>query len=183
MRPSEEEAVRLHRKHGSNEVIIRHCATVASVASIIASALKQRGKEIDVQATVAGALLHDIGRSRVQTVRHGLEGSELLEADGVDEAIVQIVRRHVGAGLSPEEAKRLGLPGLDYIPRTLEERVVCFADKMVEGERVRPFEGEVRRFEMKGHDVERLLALKRSLEADLGEDPEALIFDKIKGTG
>jgi hypothetical protein len=30
--------------------------------------------------------------------------------------------------------------------------------------------------------VERLVGLKRSLEADLGKDPETLIFDKIKET-
>jgi len=88
----------------------------------------------------------------------------------------------VGAGISPEEAKTLGLPDLDYIPRTREQVIVCFADKMVDADRVRSFEEEVRRFERKGHDVERLWALKRNLEADLGKDPETLILDKIKET-
>jgi hypothetical protein len=95
---------------------------------------------------------------------------------------VQIVRRHVGAGVSPEEAKTLGLPDLDYIPRTREQVIVCFADKMIDSDSVRPFELEVRRFERKGHDVERLLALKRNLAADLGKDPETLVLDKIKET-
>lgn len=182
MKPSEEEALRLQRKLGSNDDIIKHCKTVAMVTAILAEEFRRQGKEIDLEAAVAGALLHDIGRSRVQTVRHGLVGSEILEHEGVDEVVVQIVRRHVGAGLSAEEAKALGFPDLDYVPRTREQIVVCFADKMVAADGVRPFEEEVKRFERKGHDVGRLLALKRNLEADLGKDPEALVFDKIKGT-
>jgi len=182
VKPSEEKALRLHRKYGSNDVIIRHCKTVAMVAGILAEEFSRQGKKVDSEAAVAGALLHDIGRNRTQTVRHGLEGSEMLKGEGVDDAVVQIVRRHVGAGISPEEAKTLGLPALDYIPRTREQVIVCFADKMVGADRVRPFEEEVKRFESKGHDVDRLRALKRDLEADLGKDPEALVFDKIKGT-
>jgi len=182
VKPSGKEALRLHKKCGSNDAIVRHCRTVAEVTTILAEEFRRQGKEIDSKAAVAGALLHDIGRSRIQTVRHGLEGSEILKGEGVDEVVVQIVRRHVGAGISPEEAKTLGLPDLDYVPRTREQVVVCFADKMVDADRVRPFEAEVRRFEKKGHDVERLMALKRNLAADLGKDPETLILDKIKET-
>jgi uncharacterized protein (TIGR00295 family) len=182
VKPSGKEALRLHKKWGSNDAIVRHCRTVARVTTILAEEFRRQGKEIDSKAAVAGALLHDIGRSRIQTVRHGLEGSEILKGEGVDEVVVQIVRRHVGAGISPEEAKTLGLPDLDYVPRTREQVVVCFADKMVDADRVRPFEAEVRRFEKKGHDVERLMALKRNLAADLGKDPETLILDKIKET-
>jgi hypothetical protein len=54
----------------------------------------------------------------------------------------------------------------------LEEKVVCFSDKMVSSDTVRPFEEEVKRFIKKGHDTQRLLALKKSLQDDLGEDPE-----------
>lgn len=156
---------------------------VAEVSRVLAAGLKKKGAEVDVEAVVVGALLHDIGRSKTQTVRHGLEGSSLLEAEGLDRVVVEIVRKHVGAGLSPEEARRLGLPELDYIPRSLEERVVCFADKMVDGEKVRPFDEEVKRFRAKSHDVMRLLALKRRLEEELGEDPEAYVFNNVKAPG
>jgi uncharacterized protein len=168
-------------KHGSNEAIVRHCKTVARVTAVLAEEFRRQGKVVDAEAAAAGALLHDIGRNRVQTVRHGLEGSLMLQEDGVDDAVVQIVRRHLGAGLSPEEAKAQGLPDFDYVPRTREQVIVCFADKMIDGETVRPFEEEVERFRRKGHDVQRLLDLKRGLEADLGTDPEALVLHKIKG--
>lgn len=180
MIPEEGGMLELHRKYGSNQIILEHCKAVAMVANILAKELEARGKKVDAKAVNAGALLHDIGRNRIQTVRHGLEGAEIVEREGVEGKVVEIVRRHVGAGISPEEARKLDLPGFDYVPRTVEERVVCFADKMVDSDRVRPFESEVQRFERKGHDVGRLLALRKSLHDDLGEDPEKVIFDKIK---
>ncbi len=182
MIPSEGDAVALHRKYGSNPVIIEHCQTVARVAKILAYEFAGRGHRVDIQAVVAAAILHDIGRSKTHTIRHGVEGSEIVEKEGADRKVVEIVRKHVGAGIAPEEAARLSLPDLDYIPRTLEERIVCFADKMIDRNRVRPFEEEVRRFRIKSHDVERLLALKKSLEEELGEDPERLIFEKLKAS-
>ena len=180
MIPSEGEALAIHAKYGSGVYVVRHCQAVAMAAKIIADELVRRGRSIDTKAVIAGALLHDVGRSRTQTVRHGVDGAEIVEKEGVDRKVVEIVRRHVGAGISPEEAKRLGLPDLDYIPRTLEERIVCFADKMVDADRVRPFGEEVHRFTAKSHDVGRLLALKRGLADELGEDPEKLILEKIK---
>ena len=183
MRPSEEGALSLHRKHGSAEKIVVHCVAVARVSRLLAEGFRKKGKEVDVDAVVVGALLHDIGRAKTQTVRHGLEGSLMLEAEGLDKMIVEIVLRHVGAGLDSEEARKLGLPELDYIPHTLEERIVCFADKMVDGDKVRPFHEEVKRFTQKSHDVMRLLALKRRLEEEFGEDPEAFVFNNVKASG
>jgi uncharacterized protein (TIGR00295 family) len=177
--PSEGEAVALHRKYGSDERIIRHCETVADVARVLALEFELRGKKVDVKVVVAAAMLHDIGRSRVQTVMHGVEGARIVEGEGADPKVVEAIRRHVGAGISSEEASKLGMPHFDYIPRTLEERIVCFADKMVDSDRVRPFEGEVKRFVAKSHDVGRLLALKRGLQDELGEDPERVVFEKI----
>jgi uncharacterized protein (TIGR00295 family) len=182
MIPSESEALALHRKYGSSERLVRHCETVSRVAKVLAEEFSRRGKDIDTAAVVAGALLHDIGRTKAQSVSHGLEGAWIVEKEGGDPRVVEAVRRHVGAGVSAEEAKSLGLPDFDYIPRTLEERVVCFADKMVDGDKVRPFDEEVRRFIAKRHDVERLIALRRGLWEELGEDPEKVIFDKIKET-
>jgi len=178
--PSEEEAMVIHAKYKTGVYIVRHCQAVAMAAKIMADEAERRGQAVDERAVIAGALLHDIGRSRSQTVMHGVQGAEILEKEGVEKKVVEIVRRHVGAGISPEEAKKLGLPDFDYIPRTLEERIVCFADKMVDADKVRPFGEEVHRFTTKSHDVGRLLSLKRGLAEDLGADPEKLIFDRIK---
>jgi len=178
--PSEGEAMAIHAKYKTGVYIVRHCQAVAMAAKIMADEAERRGHAVDKKAVIAGALLHDIGRTKSQTVRHGVEGAEILEKEGVDTKVVEIVRRHVGAGISSEEARKLGLPDFDYVPRTLEERMVCFADKMVDADKVRPFGEEVHRFTSKSHDVGRLLALKRGLAENLGADPEKLIFDKIK---
>lgn len=178
MIPSEEQALALHRKYGSNERIVNHCRTVADVSGRLVRALVENGVNVDSRAVMAGALLHDIGRNRTQTVDHGHVGAKILEDEGVDPIVVEIVKRHVGAGISHGEAVSLGFPEGDYIPKTLEERVVCFSDKMVSGDRVMPFAEEVKRFERKGHDVKRLLALKRELEEKLGEDPEKIALKR-----
>jgi HD superfamily phosphodiesterase len=103
----------------------------------------------------------------------------MVASEGVDERVVSMIQRHVGAGISKEEADSLGFPPSDYIPRTLEEKVVCFSDKMVDLDRVRSFGEEVNRFRKKGHDVKRLEELKRSIQTVLGEDPERVIFSKL----
>lgn len=180
MIPDEAACLELHAKYRSNSKIVEHCKTVATVSMVMVEQVARRGGRVDSDAVRAGALLHDIGRSEVQTVEHGVRGAAILKAEGVDQEVVEIVRRHVGAGISAGEAKSLGLPDFDYIPRTLEQRIVCFADKMVESDRVRPFDGEVKRFVKKGHDVQRLLALKDGLEEDLEADPEALVLDNVK---
>lgn len=182
MTPSEGEALALHKKYRSNDRILAHCRTVARVAMVMADEFERRGKRVDSKVVLAGAILHDLGRTRIQTVRHGLEGSEMLRGEGVDEKVVEVVRRHVGVGISADEAKTLGLPDLDYVPRTLEQRIVCFADKMVDSDVVRPFDVEVQRFVKKGHDVQKLLALKKGLADELGADPEKLVLRKLNQT-
>jgi uncharacterized protein (TIGR00295 family) len=174
--PDEEQCLALHAKYGSNERIVAHCQTVTSASRVLADALQARKSAVDRIAVLSGALLHDIGRSRTQTVEHGYVGAKILEEEGVDAIVVEIVRRHVGAGIAAEEASKLGFPKGDYIPRTLEQRVVCFADKMVSADTVRPFEDEVQRFMRKGHDVKRLLRLKQDVQEAIGEDPETILL-------
>jgi len=174
--PDEEQSLALHSKYGSNERVVTHCLAVTSASRTLADAFVARGVAIDRRAVIAGALLHDIGRSRTQAVEHGYVGAKILEDEGVDATVVEIVRRHVGAGISPEEAASLGFPEGDYIPRSLEEKVVCFSDKMVSSDSVRPFEEEVKRFIRKGHDVERLKRLKTDLAYELGYDPEKIVL-------
>ena len=176
MIPNAQQALALHRKYGSNDRIVGHCQACAKISVALAQKATEQGHSISEQAAVAGALLHDIGRSQTQTVGHGHVGAGILEKEGVDGAVVEIVKRHVGAGISPEEALALGFPPGDYIPRTLEQKIVCFADKMLDGDRARPFEEEVKRFVKKGHDVARLRRLKEDVDAAVGADSESLIL-------
>jgi uncharacterized protein (TIGR00295 family) len=176
MVPSALEAMALHRKYGSNERTVAHCQGCARISRLLAEKAAERGNMVNQEAVNAGALLHDIGRSQTQLVNHGFVGAQIWEKEGVDGIVVEIVRRHVGAGISGEEAAKLGFPAGDYIPRTLEQKIVCFADKMLDGDKARPFEQEVQRFVKKGHDVQRLKKLKEDVDAAVGVDAEPLVL-------
>jgi len=178
--PDEKEARLLHEKYGSDERIVEHCKTVAAVSTVLVEACARKGVVVDRSAVLAAALLHDIGRTRTQSVHHGHVGAELLRNEGVDEIVLEIVKRHVGAGISREESQALGFPEGDYVPRTIEEKVVCFSDKMVGSDQVRPFEEEVQRFIRRGHDVDRLRRLRDDIAELMGEDPEAVVLSRLQ---
>ena len=180
MIPDEKGALLLHQKYGSDVRIVEHCETVRSVASVLVMALSAKGVPVNERAVTSAALLHDIGRTRTQTVHHGHVGAELLREEGVDDVVLEIVKKHVGAGISKEESISLGFPDGDYLPRTTEEKIVCFSDKMVGSNQVRPFEEEVRRFIRKGHDVGRLRILKEDIARLMEEDPETVIFSRLE---
>jgi uncharacterized protein (TIGR00295 family) len=178
MIPNGQQALALHRRYGSNDRTVAHCQACAKVSKLLSEKAVGHGQPVNEEAVVAAALLHDIGRSRIQTVSHGYVGADILQKEGVDSVVVEIVRRHVGAGISPEEAVALNFPAGDYIPRTLEEKIVCFADKMLDGDKARPFEEEAKRFVKKGHDVQRLRRLKEDISTAVGADAESLILSR-----
>ena len=178
MTPNAEQALALHRKYRSNDRTVSHCQACAKISKLLSARALEHGHPVNETAAVAGALLHDIGRSQIQSVNHGYVGASILEKEGVDRVVVEIVKRHVGAGISSEEAVALNFPPGDYIPRTLEEKIVCFADKLLDGDKARPFEEEVKRFVKKGHDVQRLRKLKEDVDAAVGADAEALILSR-----
>jgi len=89
--------------------------------------------DCDRDLVEVGALLHDIGRTKSHGMDHGIIGAQILRDEGVDERIVNIVERHIGAGLTSDEAKKLGLPPKDYVPKTIEEKIVCHADNLIGG--------------------------------------------------
>lgn len=95
-------------------------------------AMEIAGKvDCDRDLVEAGALLHDIGRTKSHGMDHAIIGAQILRKEGVDERIVNIVERHIGAGLTAEEAEKLGLPPKDYVPKTIEEKIVCHADNLI----------------------------------------------------
>ena len=102
----------------------------------MAERLRSRGVEVDVRLVEAGALLHDIGRSRTHDADHSAVGGRMIREMGLPEELARIVDRHIGAGIPRAEARKLGLPKGVYVPKTLEEKLVAYADKLVCGSRV-----------------------------------------------
>ncbi len=134
--PNETEAMSILEKEGAPAGVVEHCKTVARQAAVFSEQASLRGMVVDSELVKMGALLHDIGRSRTHEPGHGFEGGKILRGIGVDERIAKIAERHVGAGIPASEAKHLGLPALDFIPETIEEKIVCYADKVAFGSRI-----------------------------------------------
>jgi len=180
---SEKEAISLLKKEKSPEVLIRHGVTVSEVSTIIALALKEKGHDIDLELVKSGGLLHDIGRVKTHSVHHGYMGGKLLRDRGIDKRIAKIAERHVGGGISNEEAKKLGLPDLGYMPESLEEKVVCFADKIVGMDSVIPLEETLDKLRKElGNEsgtVGRLIELGDELTRLLNRDPEEIVKESI----
>ena len=86
--------------------------------------------DVDIELVKTGALLHDIGRSKTNGIDHAVVGAEILKNMGFPDSVANIALRHIGAGIPKEEAIELGLPPKDYIPLTLEEKIVAHADNL-----------------------------------------------------
>jgi len=144
--PSEKAAMNLLEKAGCSKKVIAHCRAVADFAVEIANACREKGMKVDVDLVRIGGLLHDIGRAKTHSVDHGVMGASIARDFNLSEKLVNIIERHVGSGITEREARRSGLPVKSYVPVSLEERVVAYADKLIEGSTRLPFDVAVERF-------------------------------------
>ncbi len=116
-----------------------HCTMVTEFALEIAQ--NKPGLNLDLDKVLAGGMLHDIGIIKTHApeigcfgnfpyIAHSYLGREILEKEGFEE-IAPICERHVGTGLSKEDIieNNFPLPHRDMLPVTLEEKLICFADK------------------------------------------------------
>lgn len=109
--------------------IIDHCKVVYERSHDIT----KHYDNVDLDLVKAGCMLHDVGRTITNEIEHAYLGADLLRGLDVDERICLITERHVGAGITSDEAKSLGLPDRNYIPETLEEKIVAHSDNLVHG--------------------------------------------------
>lgn len=123
--------------------VVAHCIAVAKTAVSIAERVPF---PIDRELVRLGGLFHDIGRARTQGIEHAVAGAEIGRAFGFPEALVKIIERHIGAGITAAEARRLGLPEKDYLPLTPEEKIVSYADNLTKGSSPLSIEDAVERF-------------------------------------
>jgi len=144
--PSPEEAVKILKDVGCSTNVIKHSEAVANLAVQIASKCLENGVSVNVNLVHIGALLHDIGRSKTHSVHHAVVGAEIARSLGLPDAIIAIIERHVGGGITPEEAVKIGLPNKSYVPETIEEKIVSCADKLIEGSSIVPIEETINRF-------------------------------------
>ncbi|HWQ67634.1 MAG TPA: HDIG domain-containing protein [Methanospirillum sp.] len=124
-------------KAGCEPGVIAHCRVVRDVAVSIVDKIITAGKvTVDRDLVAAGAILHDIGRSRSHGMDHADLGGDICRSLGLDHRICLIVERHIGAGLTSEERIVLGLVGGDRVPVAIEEKIIAHADNLVKGTRI-----------------------------------------------
>ena len=129
--PSPDRALELLKESGCSDGLMRHVEAVSKYAVEVAESLA----DADVALVQIGGLLHDIGRCKTNGIAHGVVGGKLLRSFGVNERVAKIAEKHVGAGITEKEAARLHLPPGNYMPETLEEKIVAAVDNLIEGTR------------------------------------------------
>ncbi|MFZ2807464.1 MAG: HDIG domain-containing metalloprotein [Desulfosalsimonadaceae bacterium] len=123
----------------ARDIFLRHSEAVAKKA--LQAARKVPHLHPDLEFIEQAALLHDIGIFYARApeigcfgeypyICHGYLGRQLMEAKGLFRHAL-VCERHVGVGLTFDEIRKyhLPLPHRDMVPVSLEERVVCYADK------------------------------------------------------
>jgi uncharacterized protein len=95
----------------------------------------------DLEFIASAGMLHDIGIVRTDSrslgclgrypyIMHGVLGRALLEATGFPRHAM-VCERHIGVGISADDVRRqhLPLPPRDMLPVSIEEQLICYADK------------------------------------------------------
>ncbi len=169
--PSRQTALKLLKDSGCSQNVVDHCESVARLAICIAKEMRNSEPEVDLQLVEIGALLHDIGRSRTHGVDHGLVGASIAEDLGLPRSIVSIIKRHIGGGISKEEARKLGWPDDIYVPVTLEEKIVCYADKRIAGSKMITLEQTMKEYGKVSHAaIERIMNLHMEITKLTGDN-------------
>ncbi len=121
------------------DILLTHSRSVARLAVAIAEGHPELGA--DVRFVREAAMLHDVGIVRTDApgidchgslpyICHGVEGRRILD-DARLPLHALVCERHTGAGLTREyiEERGLPLPPRDMVPLSVEEKIVCYADK------------------------------------------------------
>ena len=127
---------RLKYRTSYGQNALKHSLEVCHLAGLLAS-------EIGANVKVAkrGALLHDIGIVHVDApaiacfgaepyIRHGVLGADILRNEGLERHAL-VCERHTVTGLTLQQIAKQGLPipHRDMQPVSIEEQIICFADK------------------------------------------------------
>ena len=120
-------------------ILLTHSRSVADKA--LALARLHPELKLDLQFIEEAALLHDIGIFLTDAdgihcygshpyICHGYLGADLVRKEGYPRHAL-VCERHTGAGLSLKaiEERNLPIPHREMVPVSLEEQLICFADK------------------------------------------------------
>jgi len=121
--------IEILKKEKTPPDVIAHSIAVCRKAVEISENFPQSDRKL-IQT---GALLHDIGRSKTHGITHAVEGRKIAKKYDYPAEVLNIIERHIGAGITKNEASLLGLEEKSYVPETLEEKIVAHADNLISG--------------------------------------------------
>jgi uncharacterized protein len=142
------EIIGKYYKKGSNlyNILVNHSEQVKNKALEIAE--KHSELQLDKQFIAEAAMLHDIGIFKCDAPRiyclgthnyieHGYLGADILRKEGLPKHAL-VCERHTGVGLSLEMILKnhLPLPHRDLLPVSIEEQLICYADKFFSKTRI-----------------------------------------------
>ncbi|MBE0426758.1 MAG: HDIG domain-containing protein [Nitrospirae bacterium] len=120
-------------------LLIKHSGMVTEKALNIATKVLHLNP--DLKFIEEAAMLHDIGIFLTNEpeigcygdkpyICHGYLGRKLLEREGLLKHGL-VCERHIGVGLNIKDIieKNLPVPKRDMVPVSIEEQIICFADK------------------------------------------------------
>ncbi|MDR1737383.1 MAG: HDIG domain-containing protein [Candidatus Symbiothrix sp.] len=121
------------------ELLLVHSRAVAEKA--MEAAKRHPELLVDQEFVYEAAMLHDIGIFMTDAPKihcfgaypyicHGYLGADLLRKEGLERHAL-VCERHTGTGMTVAEITRrdLPLPRREMLPISLEEKLVCYADK------------------------------------------------------
>ncbi|SEF58991.1 HD domain-containing protein [Parabacteroides chinchillae] len=120
-------------------ILVTHSRSVADKALSIARMHPEMN--LDLTFIDEASMLHDIGifkcnapdiacYGEAEYICHGYLGSDLMREEGFPRHAL-VCERHTGTGISLKmiEERNLPLPQRDMQPVSMEEQLICFADK------------------------------------------------------
>jgi tRNA (cytidine56-2'-O)-methyltransferase len=180
--PGYNKCILLLESEGVTQRVINHVKAVHRFTLIIGNRFIEQGYIINMPLIEAGAILHDIGRSKTHGLAHALAGCEIAERLELPDDLISIIKNHIGAGITKEEAVNNGLPFEDYIPVTLEEKIVAAADNLAAGDRLQTIKQHEENLLRKGiaDGAKRCVMLHRELSEMCGVDLDDLLAGNKK---
>lgn len=120
-------------------ILVVHSEMVAKKSVELAAKVPHLKPDTDF--IIEAAMLHDIGVFKTNApeigcngkhpyIFHGFMGKEILDSLGYPKHGL-VAERHTGSGITEEDIinNNLGLPLKDRVPVTIEEIIICYADK------------------------------------------------------
>ena len=121
------------------KILVKHSRSVADKAISIGRTHPELN--LDLQFVEEAAMLHDLGaflchapdidcHGEAAYICHGYLGAALLREEGYPRHAL-VCERHTGTGITLEmiEQQNLPIPRRDMRPQSMEEQLICFADK------------------------------------------------------